>query len=155
MFLRDLSSFQGEKDCPYYMRTGSCKYGSNCRFHHPDPSTVAGGDPSSGYNGGSAPVKSAPYPTGSSWSSPRALNGTASFVPVVYPASQGIPLSPQWNGYLVILLFNLTALFMKQLLFMVCPASWVIVSLVLQLIRIFLDSEFIDPVTSIPGKFNM
>ncbi|XP_070033565.1 zinc finger CCCH domain-containing protein 67-like isoform X4 [Nicotiana tomentosiformis] len=90
----------GEKDCPYYMRTGSCKYGSNCRFHHPDPSTVAGGDPSSGYNGGSAPVKSAPYPTGSSWSSPRALNGTASFVPVVYPASQGIPLSPQWNGYL-------------------------------------------------------
>ncbi|XP_019239156.1 PREDICTED: zinc finger CCCH domain-containing protein 67-like isoform X2 [Nicotiana attenuata] len=92
----------GEKDCPYYMHTGSCKYGSNCRFHHPDPSTMAGVDPSSGYNnGGSAPVKSAPYPTGSSWSSPRALNETASFVPVVYPASQGIPpLSPQWNGYL-------------------------------------------------------
>ncbi|XVF60143.1 hypothetical protein PTKIN_Ptkin08bG0020200 [Pterospermum kingtungense] len=24
------------KDCPYYMRTGSCGYGSNCIFNHPD-----------------------------------------------------------------------------------------------------------------------
>ncbi|KAK9066429.1 hypothetical protein SSX86_013751 [Deinandra increscens subsp. villosa] len=23
------------EDCPYYMRTGMCKYGSNCRFNHP------------------------------------------------------------------------------------------------------------------------
>ncbi|XP_022943685.1 zinc finger CCCH domain-containing protein ZFN-like [Cucurbita moschata] len=25
----------GEPDCLYYMRTGSCSYGSNCRFNHP------------------------------------------------------------------------------------------------------------------------
>lgn len=25
----------GERDCQYYMRTGDCKYGSICRFHHP------------------------------------------------------------------------------------------------------------------------
>ncbi|XVF31813.1 hypothetical protein REPUB_Repub17cG0025800 [Reevesia pubescens] len=25
----------GEPDCPYYLRTGSCGFGSNCRFNHP------------------------------------------------------------------------------------------------------------------------
>ncbi|GMI85632.1 hypothetical protein like AT1G04990 [Hibiscus trionum] len=25
----------GEPDCSYYLRTGSCGYGSNCRFNHP------------------------------------------------------------------------------------------------------------------------
>lgn len=25
----------GEPDCIYYLRTGSCGYGSNCRFNHP------------------------------------------------------------------------------------------------------------------------
>ncbi|KAJ8559716.1 hypothetical protein K7X08_003774 [Anisodus acutangulus] len=101
MFLRDLSSFQGGRDCPYYMRTGTCKYGSNCRFHHPNPTTMAGSNPSFGYNnGGSAPVQSGSYPTGSSWSSPPSSNETVPFVPGIYPASQGIPpLSPQWNRF--------------------------------------------------------
>ncbi|XP_060170845.1 zinc finger CCCH domain-containing protein 43-like [Lycium barbarum] len=91
----------GGRDCPYYMRTGSCKYGSNCRFHHPDPTTIYGSNPSSGYNnGGSAPIQSASYPTGSSWSSPLLLNETSPLVPGIYPASQGIPpLSPQWNRF--------------------------------------------------------
>ncbi|CAO2826052.1 unnamed protein product [Amaranthus hypochondriacus] len=26
----------GEVDCPFYMKTGSCKYGANCRYNHPD-----------------------------------------------------------------------------------------------------------------------
>lgn len=26
----------GETDCPFYVKTGSCKFGSNCRFNHPD-----------------------------------------------------------------------------------------------------------------------
>ncbi|XP_051135520.1 zinc finger CCCH domain-containing protein 3 [Andrographis paniculata] len=31
----------GEPDCIYYLRTGSCGYGSNCRFNHPsDPRQV-------------------------------------------------------------------------------------------------------------------
>lgn len=25
----------GEQDCSYYLRTGLCGYGSNCRFNHP------------------------------------------------------------------------------------------------------------------------
>ncbi|XP_052207309.1 zinc finger CCCH domain-containing protein 37 [Diospyros lotus] len=26
----------GEMDCPFYMKTGSCKYGASCRYNHPD-----------------------------------------------------------------------------------------------------------------------
>ncbi|GKV37846.1 hypothetical protein SLEP1_g45821 [Rubroshorea leprosula] len=26
----------GEVDCPFYLKTGSCKYGANCRYSHPD-----------------------------------------------------------------------------------------------------------------------
>ncbi|KAG6392445.1 hypothetical protein SASPL_146664 [Salvia splendens] len=26
----------GEEDCPFYLRTGSCKYGTTCRYSHPD-----------------------------------------------------------------------------------------------------------------------
>ncbi|XP_040375907.1 zinc finger CCCH domain-containing protein 8 isoform X1 [Oryza brachyantha] len=26
----------GEVDCPFYMKMGSCKFGSSCRFNHPD-----------------------------------------------------------------------------------------------------------------------
>lgn len=25
----------GEPDCGFYMRTGTCGYGANCRFNHP------------------------------------------------------------------------------------------------------------------------
>lgn len=25
----------GELECQYYMRTGDCKFGSSCRYHHP------------------------------------------------------------------------------------------------------------------------
>ncbi|KAK9119939.1 hypothetical protein Scep_018032 [Stephania cephalantha] len=25
----------GEPDCPYYLRTGTCRYASNCKFNHP------------------------------------------------------------------------------------------------------------------------
>ncbi|KAE8684636.1 tyrosine specific protein phosphatase [Hibiscus syriacus] len=32
----------GELDCSYYLRTGSCGYGSNCRFNHPAYDTQAG-----------------------------------------------------------------------------------------------------------------
>ncbi|MQL75620.1 hypothetical protein Taro_008002 [Colocasia esculenta] len=26
----------GEQDCPFYLKTGSCKYGAACRYNHPD-----------------------------------------------------------------------------------------------------------------------
>ncbi|OEL14888.1 Zinc finger CCCH domain-containing protein 63 [Dichanthelium oligosanthes] len=31
---------QNEKECAYYLRTGQCKFGSTCKFHHPQPSTM-------------------------------------------------------------------------------------------------------------------
>ncbi|KAI3454954.1 hypothetical protein Pfo_011617 [Paulownia fortunei] len=91
----------GERDCPYYMRTGSCKYGSICRFHHPDPTTVAGGGSSSGYdNGGSLPSQLISSSSISSWASPRAYTDTSPFVPVMFPPTQGTPTpNPEWNGY--------------------------------------------------------
>ncbi|CAN4085223.1 unnamed protein product [Withania somnifera] len=91
----------GERECPYYMRTGSCKYGSNCRFHHPDPTTVAGADPSSGYNNaGTALIQAASHSAASSWSPPRALNDATPYVPMMYPPTQGIPsANTEWNGY--------------------------------------------------------
>lgn len=30
------SQQQGEVDCPFYLKTGSCKYGATCRYNHPD-----------------------------------------------------------------------------------------------------------------------
>ncbi|KAK6124560.1 hypothetical protein DH2020_041708 [Rehmannia glutinosa] len=26
----------GEEDCPFYLKTGSCKYGATCRYNHPE-----------------------------------------------------------------------------------------------------------------------
>lgn len=28
---------QGSIHCPYYMKTGTCKYGATCKFDHPPP----------------------------------------------------------------------------------------------------------------------
>ncbi|KAH1188478.1 Zinc finger CCCH domain-containing protein 37 [Glycine max] len=30
----------GEVDCPFYMKTGSCKYGVSCRYNHPDRNAI-------------------------------------------------------------------------------------------------------------------
>jgi len=91
----------GEKECEYFMRNGSCKFGANCKYNHPDPTAVGGSDhPSTFLNGGSA---SLPVPSSSSvgsWSSPRALNDPTSFVPIMFSPNQGVPpQSPDWNGY--------------------------------------------------------
>ena len=32
----DINEVQGEKECSYYMKTGQCKFGSTCKFHHPE-----------------------------------------------------------------------------------------------------------------------
>ncbi|KAL3617543.1 hypothetical protein CASFOL_037864 [Castilleja foliolosa] len=88
-----------EKECPYYMRTGTCKYGASCRFHHPEPTTVGGTDSPSGYGvDGSIPSQHVSSSI-SSWSSPRALNETSSFAPVIFSQTQGAPTSDSdWNS---------------------------------------------------------
>ncbi|KAF8401525.1 hypothetical protein HHK36_012465 [Tetracentron sinense] len=32
---------QGEKECSYYVKTGQCKFGATCKFHHPQPSDTS------------------------------------------------------------------------------------------------------------------
>ncbi|KAF8392563.1 hypothetical protein HHK36_022908 [Tetracentron sinense] len=32
---------QGEKECSYYMKTGQCKFGATCKFHHPQPANTS------------------------------------------------------------------------------------------------------------------
>ena len=92
---------QGERECPYYMRNGSCKYGSNCRFNHPDPTAAGGSDPPSGFdNGGPASLQGGSQ--SSSWSAPRSLSETPLYVPMMMPPSQGVPpQNTEWNGYQV------------------------------------------------------
>lgn len=86
------------------MRTGSCKYGANCRFNHPDPTDSAGGDTAVGYgNGGPVSLQGTSQPTIPSWSSPRSLNEPAPFVPIMLSPTQGVPSqNPEWNGYQVL-----------------------------------------------------
>lgn len=31
---------QGEKECSYYVKTGQCKFGRSCKFHHPQPAGI-------------------------------------------------------------------------------------------------------------------
>lgn len=33
---------KGGVHCPYYMKTGTCKYGATCKFDHPPPGEVMG-----------------------------------------------------------------------------------------------------------------
>lgn len=31
---------QGERECTYYVKTGQCKFGATCKFHHPQPANL-------------------------------------------------------------------------------------------------------------------
>ncbi|KAL2500133.1 Zinc finger CCCH domain-containing protein 67 [Abeliophyllum distichum] len=113
----------GEKECPFYMRNGTCGYGSRCVFNHPDPTPMAGmGSPNSSpddtfgrqlshplgkQNGASLPIhfSGASQPDQAS----RFLH-TLSDNTIAYPNSHSsyvtLPAPPQqmqkpleWNGY--------------------------------------------------------
>jgi hypothetical protein len=94
------------------MRTGSCKYGVTCKFHHPQPATVGAlvSVPQYGSGGGgpsSAGAQAQAYPAGvpqwpmarSPYLPPR-LQGPSSYGPVM-PLPQGIMSMPGWNTYQV------------------------------------------------------
>ncbi|KAK3025115.1 hypothetical protein RJ639_044355 [Escallonia herrerae] len=38
--LAGLPRREGAVNCPYYMKTGTCKYGATCKFDHPPPGEV-------------------------------------------------------------------------------------------------------------------
>ncbi|CAN1294201.1 Zinc finger CCCH domain-containing protein 43 [Linum perenne] len=86
------------------MRNGSCKYGSNCRFNHPDPTVVGKNEaPSPIGNGGSPSLHASSHSKIPPWSPPPprpALNETPPFVPIMFPPNQGTnSRNLEWNGY--------------------------------------------------------
>lgn len=87
------------------MRNGSCKYGANCKFNHPDP-TAAGACDSPCYgNGGSVTSQVASQVGVASWLSPGTMNEAATYVPIMFPPPpQGVPSqNPGWNGFQVLI----------------------------------------------------
>lgn len=86
---------QDENPCSYYMRTGACKFGIGCKFHHPQPDSAV-------------PVTGpASHGSTASWSSPKSTyisaprSGPQTYMPVIYPPSQGMVSAPEWNTYMV------------------------------------------------------
>ncbi|KAL0306059.1 UNVERIFIED_CONTAM: Zinc finger CCCH domain-containing protein 37 [Sesamum radiatum] len=75
----------GEEDCPFYLKTGSCKYGATCRYNHPDRySAIASTlltSPTTHFNLGVI------APTASLLSSfdPRLTQTTLGLGPTIYP----------------------------------------------------------------------
>lgn len=85
------------------MRTGSCKFGANCKFNHPDPTSVGGYDSTAGYgNGSTTSLQDVSQSSTPPWSSTRKFNETAPFVPIIISPTPGAsPRSSDWNGYQV------------------------------------------------------
>lgn len=123
-----VSYWQGEKECPFYMRNGSCKFGSDCKFNHPDPTAIGGVDSPlfRGNNGGSAGSFSPKAPpsqaSSTSWSSSRHMNGTgtAPFIPAMFPQTRGVSQASEWNGYQVVNIIFASALLISMHVFYLC-----------------------------------
>ncbi|XP_028056282.1 zinc finger CCCH domain-containing protein ZFN-like isoform X2 [Camellia sinensis] len=99
---------QNETECAYYLRTGQCKFGSTCKFHHPPPSNMMvslRGSPvyPSAHSPTTADQQS--YPGGiANWPLSRASfipsprwQGPSSYGPMILP--QGVVSVPGWNAY--------------------------------------------------------
>ncbi|KAI0492618.1 hypothetical protein KFK09_026894 [Dendrobium nobile] len=82
----------GESDCPFYLKTGSCKYGATCRYSHPDRIFI---NPTQTANLSNAFITPAiaSLPIG-------VINPAASFVPSIDPrfAQLGVTVYPQKPG---------------------------------------------------------
>ena len=105
-----LSFLKDEIDCAYYLRTGQCKFGSTCKFHHPQPSNMMvslRGSPvypsipspttpgQQSYAGG---ITNWPLSRTSFIPSPR-WQAPSSYPPLILP--QGVVSVPGWNAYSV------------------------------------------------------
>lgn len=96
---------QNEAECAYYLRTGQCKFGNTCKFHHPQPTNMM-----VSLNGSTVyPTVQSPttgqqsYAGGiTNWSrasfipSPR-WQGPSSYAPLLL--HQGMVSVPGWNAY--------------------------------------------------------
>ncbi|ONK69920.1 uncharacterized protein A4U43_C05F28230 [Asparagus officinalis] len=77
----------GETDCPFYVKTGSCKYGATCRFNHPD--RIAINPPLGGNIGQTVMPSAASLPIG-------LINSAANLIPSIDPllAQASLGVSP-------------------------------------------------------------
>ncbi|KAI4966310.1 hypothetical protein ZWY2020_041327 [Hordeum vulgare] len=97
---------EGEKECSYYIKTGHCKFGSTCKFHHPEgPELGVVSEPPNMYPPvQQLPVSSPlPYPPLASWQLGRPSVLPGSFFPGSYPPmmhpSAVMPMQG-WNPYM-------------------------------------------------------
>lgn len=99
---------QNEPDCAYYLRTGQCKFGNTCKFHHPQPNNMVLSMRSSpvypsvqspttpgqqSYATGITNWPSSSYIPSPRWQSP------SSYAPLILP--QGMVSVPGWSAYSV------------------------------------------------------
>ncbi|WKA03324.1 hypothetical protein VitviT2T_021439 [Vitis vinifera] len=105
---------QEEKPCSYYMRTGLCKFGVACKFHHLQPASIGTVLPVTGSVAfGSTGISITPssglsYVGGiPAWLLPRApympgprMQGPQTYMPIVLSPSQGIIPAQGWNTYM-------------------------------------------------------
>ncbi|GJM93906.1 hypothetical protein PR202_ga10501 [Eleusine coracana subsp. coracana] len=77
----------GEVDCSFYMKTGSCMYGSICRYNHPDRPAV---DAAS-----AAPVVAGILPTPAPIAPVAVLNPVATFLPGFDIQPTLVPVEPE------------------------------------------------------------
>lgn len=97
------------------MRTGSCKFGPACKFHHPQPPSLTTALPAFGSTGSTVvPSSGVPYTGGlSAWSYPRAPYVAGPRIATPQPYMPAVVLSPPqgvlpahgWNTYVVSVLF--------------------------------------------------
>lgn len=98
---------QDTKSCSYYMRTGICKYGHVCKFHHPQPALATNLLPVAGPmygSGGSAVMPSSGSSSASELSTAPLSKATYYATSLQHPQSyMPIYLSPSqgWNPYMV------------------------------------------------------
>ncbi|KAG6432155.1 hypothetical protein SASPL_103729 [Salvia splendens] len=108
----------GEKECSYYVKTGQCKFGVTCKFHHPQLAGIPMPAPGPGsFTASAAMPTPAMYPTGPSpshqssqqygviqgnWqvARPSMLHGSyvpGSYGPMIFPP--GVVPVPGWTPY--------------------------------------------------------
>ena len=102
---------QGEKDCSYFVKTGQCKFGSACRFNHPEAVGSAVPSPAPSVYPTVQPT-SVPspqqYPSLGSWQVGGPSISPASFMPGSYGhvliSPSNVPV-PGWSPYPVSVVF--------------------------------------------------
>ncbi|KAJ8434415.1 hypothetical protein Cgig2_002617 [Carnegiea gigantea] len=97
---------QGEKECSYYLKTGQCKFGITCKFHHPQPAGMSMPAPAPLFyptvQSPSVPVPEQAAGSSSGYRATRPPLVPGSYVPGTYGPlllSPGVVPMPSWSSY--------------------------------------------------------